>query len=480
MKLKTLSLAVALALSGCSLIPDYQRPQADIPASWPQGAAYAAPAQAGDASALAWQSVFQDPALKRLVGQALANNTDLRQAALNLEAYRALHRIQRAEQFPNVELGASGSRQRVPADLSPTGEANIQSQYQVALGVSYELDLFGRLRSLSRAAAEQYLAADAARYSVQVSLVADVASAYLTWRGDQDQLALAQSTFKSQADSLALVEDRLDNGTASQIDVRQARTLVSQAQVQESLYTRQVAQDLNALERLLGGRLPTDLPQGQPLGESMLAVFPTGLNSEVLLRRPDIRAAEHHLLAANANIGAARAAFFPSISLSGAAGTASAELDGLFKGGAGMWQFVPQINLPIFNAGRLKADLDYARIRRDINVAEYEGAIQTAFQEVSDGLAARGTYGKQLHSQQGRVEDNQAYYELARQRYDEGVDSYMAVLDAQRELFAAQQQLIQDRLAQLLAEVNLFKAVGGGWHSETVAAVQGSLGHPAP
>ncbi|MFS1286909.1 efflux transporter outer membrane subunit [Pseudomonas piscis] len=463
MKLKTLGLAVALSLSGCSLIPDYQRPAADIPASWPQGAAYAAPAKADDARLMAWQSVFQDPVLQHLVDQALASNTDLRQAALNVEAYRALHRIQRAEQFPRIDLGASGSRQRLPADLSPTAEATIQSQYQVALGVSYELDLFGRLRSLSQAAAEQYLASDAARYSVQVSLVADVATAYLTWRSDQDQLALARSTLKSQGDSLALIEDRFHNGTASQIDVRQVRTLVSQAQVQESLYTRQVAQDLNALERLIGGRLPGDLPAGRSLSEPVLAQFPAGLSSDVLLRRPDIRAAEHRLLAADANIGAARAAFFPSITLTGAAGTSSTELDGLFKGGSGMWQFMPQINLPIFNAGRLRADLDYARIRRDINVSEYEGAIQTAFQEVADGLAARGTYGKQLQSQQGRVDDNQAYYDLARQRYAEGVDSYLSVLDAQRELFSARQQLIQDRLEQLTAEVALFKAMGGGW-----------------
>ncbi|MFJ4192574.1 efflux transporter outer membrane subunit [Pseudomonas sp. NPDC089534] len=480
MKLKILSVAVAFALGGCSLIPDDQRPVAEIPATWPQGAAYAAPAPGGDASALAWQAVFQDPALKCLVEQALASNTDLRQAALNVEAYRALHRIQRAEQFPSVGLGAGGSRQRMPADLSPTGEANIQSQYQVAFGVSYELDVFGRLRSLSRAAAEQYLASDAARQSVQMSLVADVAGAYLAWRSDQEQLTLARSTFKAQAAGQALVEDRFNNGTASQIDVRQARTLVSQAQVQESLYTRQVAQDLNALERLLGGRLPADLPPGRPLAEPMFTAFPTGLSSQALLRRPDIRAAEHRLLAANADIGAARAAFFPSITLTGAAGTSSAELDGLFKGGSGMWQFMPQINLPIFNAGRLKADLDYARIRRDMNVAAYEGAIQSAFREVADGLAARGTYGQQLQSQRGRVEDNQAYYDLARQRYDEGVDSYMAVLDAQRELFAAQQQLIQNRLDQLVAEVNLFKALGGGWRSETVASHQENVASQQP
>ncbi|EYS97609.1 multidrug transporter [Cupriavidus sp. SK-4] len=471
MKLKILSLAVALVLGGCGLIPEYQRPQANIPATWPQGAAYARPAQTDDATALGWRSVFLDPALKRLVELALANNTDLRQAALNVEAYRALYRIQRAEQFPDVGLGAGGNRQRVPANLSPTGDAGIQSQYQAALGVSYELDLFGRLRSLSQAAVEQYLASDAARYSVQISLVADVATAYLAWRSDQEQLELARSTLKSQSASLGLVENRFSNGAASQIDVRQARSLVSQAQVQESLYTRRVAQDFNALERLIGGRIPADLPQGRTISEPMLARFPTGLSSEVLLRRPDIVAAEHQLLAANANIGAARAAFFPSISLTGAAGTASIELGGLFSGGSGFWQFAPQINLPIFNAGRLRANLDHASIRRDIHVAQYEGSIQTAFREISDGLAARGTYGRQLQAQQLRVDDNQEYYRLAQQRYNEGVDSYLAVLDAQRELFSAQQQLIQDRLGQWVSEVNLFKAIGGGWQANAEKTV---------
>jgi multidrug efflux system outer membrane protein len=466
MTLKMLSLAAVVVLSGCSLIPQYKRPPASIPATWPQGAAYAEPAQADDAATLGWQSIFLDPALKRLVELALGNNTDMRQAVLNVEAFRALYGIQRAEQFPNVEIGAGGSRQRVPADLSFPGEAGIRSQYQADLGMSYELDLFGRLRSLSQAAAEQYLGSDAARYSVQISLVADVATAYLVWRSDQEQLELARSTLESQSASLNLVEDRFNNGAASQIDVRQARSLVSQAQAQESLYVRRVAQGLNALERLIGGRIPADLPPGRTLTEPMLAQFPTGLSSEVLLRRPDIVAAEHQLLAANANIGAARAAFFPSIRLTGAAGTASSELSGLFSAGSGFWQFAPQINLPIFNAGRLRANLDHATIRRDIHVAQYEGSIQTAFQEVADGLAARGTYGRQLQSQQRRVDDNREYYQLAKQRYDEGVDSYLAVLDAQRELFAAQQQLIQDRLGQWVGEVALFKAIGGGWQAE--------------
>ncbi|EPL3139722.1 efflux transporter outer membrane subunit [Pseudomonas monteilii] len=461
MKMRYLVLAVSLALGGCSLIPDYERPQISAPSAWPQGAAYAE-GRLEQADGLGWQEVFHDPALRQLIGTALENNLDLRQAALNVEAYRARYRIQRSELLPNVDVGAQGNRQRLPGDLSPTGEADIQSRYDVSLGLSYELDLFGRLRSLSRSALERYLASEEARQGVQIALVADVAQAYLTWRSDQDQLILARSTLQSYEGSLTLIEARYQSGTASDIDVRQARSLVSQARVYEAMYTRLVAQDVNALELLLGTSLPRDLPAAAELSQQWMAGFFSGLPSDLLLRRPDIRAAEHQLRAANADIGAARAAFFPSIGLSAAAGTASAELDGLFEGGSGMWQFMPRINIPIFNAGRLRANLDYAEVRRDINVARYEQSIQTAFREVADGLAARGTYGRQLQAQQELVDNNKVYYRLARQRYTEGVDSYLAVLDAQRELFRAEQQLILDRLGQLSNEVLLFRAIGGG------------------
>ena len=463
MRLKHLTLAMALALPGCSLIPDYQQPQAPIQADWPQGAAYGkAGAGVGAAAELGWQEFFRDPTLQQLIDTALNNNRDLRQAVLNVEAYRALHRIQRSELFPTLDAGGGASRQRLPADLSPSGVAGIQSQYEATLGIAYELDLFGRLRSLERAALEEYLATAEAQRSVQITLVGDVAIAYLTWRSDQAQLELARSTLDSYAKSLRLVQSSREVGTASDIDVRQARSLVEQARVQQALYTRQVAQDANALQLLLGTAIPANLA-GKTSTDQPLAALPTGLPADLLLRRPDIRATEHRLLAANANIGAARAAFFPSISLTAAAGTASSELDGLFDGGSGLWSFMPRINIPIFTAGRLRANLDYAEVLKDINVAQYEKSIQVAFREVADGLAARGTYDEQLQAQRDLVDNNRAYYQLARQRYDEGVDNYLVVLDAQRELFAAQQQLLTDRLRQLGSEVQLYKALGGGW-----------------
>ncbi|MNZ63816.1 Toluene efflux pump outer membrane protein TtgF precursor [compost metagenome] len=474
MKLKYLTLAVAVALGGCSLIPDYERPATPVQAGWPQGEAYQSAAEGGvSAAALGWQAFFRDPALQRLIGVALDNNRDLRQAALNVEAYRALHRIQRSELFPSVDAGGAGVRQRLPDDLSPKGEAGIHSQYDVSLGVAYELDLFGRLRSLERSALEQYLATAEAQRSVQIALVSDVATAYLTWRTDQAQLALTRSTLDSYTKSLRLIETSQEVGTASALDVRQARSLVQQARVQQALYTRQVAQDVNALQLLLGSAVPGDLPQDGGLDAALLAELPAGLPADLLQQRPDIRAAEHRLRAANADIGAARAAFFPSIRLTAAAGTASSELDGLFDGGSGIWSFVPQINVPIFTAGRLKANLDYAKVQKDINVAQYERSIQGAFSEVADGLAARGTYGEQLQAQRDLVDNNREYYQLARQRYDEGVDNYLAVLDAQRELFAAQQQLLSDRLAQLSSDVALYKALGGGWSADTDTAEQG-------
>lgn len=468
MKLKYLTLAVAVALGGCSLIPGYERPAAPIQADWPQGEAYPKAAE-GSASAatLGWQEFFRDPALQRLIGMALDNNRDLRQAALNVEAYRALHRIQRSALFPTVDAGAGGTRQRLPDDLSPSGKAGIQSRYDVSLGVAYEVDLFGRLRSLERSALEQYLATAEAQRSVQIALVSDVVTACLTWRTDQAQLALARSTLNSYTKSLRLIETSREVGTASELDVRQARSLVEQARVQQALYTRQVAQDINALQLLIGSEVPGDLPQRADLDAPLLAELPAGLPADLLRQRPDIRAAEHRLLAANADIGAARAAFFPSIRLTAAAGTASRELSGLFEGGSGVWSFVPQINVPIFTAGRLKANLDYAKVLKDINVAQYERSIQGAFREVADGLAARGTYGEQLKAQRDLVDNNREYYQLARQRYDEGVDNYLAVLDAQRELFAARQQLLSDRLRQLSSEVALYKALGGGWSVAT-------------
>lgn len=465
-----LSIAVAaFVLSGCSLIPDYQQPEAPVAGQYPQGPAYSpaqAPAQA--AAEQGWKQFFHDPALQQLIQVALENNRDLRVAALNIDAYAAQYRIQRADLFPAVSANANGSRQRVPARTSQTGEASISSSYSATVGISaYELDLFGRVRSLSEQALQQYFATEEARRSTQISLVASVANAYLTWQADKELLKLTQDTLGAFEESYKLTSRSNEVGVASALDLAQSRTSVENARAQLARYTRQVAQDENSLTLLLGTGIPANLQGAKPLSDDLLSDVPAGLPSDLLQRRPDILQAEYNLKAANANIGAARAAFFPSISLTANAGSLSPDLSGLFKGGSGTWLFQPQINLPIFNAGSLRASLDYAKIQKDIGVANYEKSIQTAFQEVADGLAARQTYTEQLQAQRDFVAANQDYYRLAERRYRIGVDSNLTFLDAQRQLFSAQQSLITDRLAQLTSAVNLYKALGGGWNAQT-------------
>ena len=468
-----ISLAVAaFVLGGCSLIPEYKQPALPVAAQYPQGPAYS-PAEAANVAAAeqGWRQFFRDPALQQLIQAALVNNRDLKVAALNIEAYRAQYRIQRADLFPAISADATGTRQRSPADLSTSGQAGISSQYSATLGISsYELDLFGRVRSLSEQALQTYLSSEEARRSTQISLVASVANAYMTWQADKALLQLTQDTLKTYEESLRLTSRSAEVGVSSALDLSQARTAVESARVSLARYQRQVAQDQNSLTLLLGSNLPDNLPAAQKLDADLLSEVPAGLPSDLLTRRPDILEAEHALLASNANIGAARAAFFPSISLTANAGTSSADLSGLFKGGSGSWLFSPNISLPIFNAGALRASLDYSKIQKDINVANYEKAIQTAFQEVSDGLAARRTYNDQLQAQRDSVQANQDYYRLAERRYRIGVDSNLTFLDAQRSLFSAQQSLITDRLSQLTSEVNLYKALGGGWYEQTQQA----------
>ncbi|WP_324733206.1 AdeC/AdeK/OprM family multidrug efflux complex outer membrane factor [Pseudomonas paeninsulae] len=463
-------IAVAtLLLSGCSLIPDYQQPPAPVASQWPQGQAYS-PTESADIAAAeqGWRQFFRDPALQQLIESALVNNRDLRIAALNIEAYRAQYRIQRADLLPAVSADGSGSRQRLPADVGQTGRAGISSQYSATLGVSaYELDLFGRVRSLSQEALETYFSSEEARRSTQISLVASVANAYLTWQADQALLGLTQDTLKAFEQSHQLTVRSNAIGVASALDLSQSRTSVEGARVKLAQYQRLVAQDRNGLTLLLGSGLPAELPASQALDADLLSQVPAGLPSDLLQRRPDILEAEHLLKAANANIGAARAAFFPRISLTANAGSLSPDLSGLFSGGSGTWLFQPQISLPIFNAGSLRASLDYSKVQKDISVARYEKTIQTAFQEVADGLAARQTYHQQLQAQRDLVVANQDYYRLAERRYRVGIDSNLTFLDAQRSLFSAQQELIINRLAQLASEVNLYKALGGGWRERT-------------
>ncbi|MBV4457996.1 efflux transporter outer membrane subunit [Pseudomonas sp. COR58] len=454
-------LCAALFLSGCSLIPEYRRPESPNAAQYPQGPAYAANTQPA-ASVDDWRGLFNDPALERLIESALANNRDLRVAALNVEAFQAQYRIQRADLFPAVSATGSELRRRMPPSVTRT-KAMITSTYAVNLGVSaYELDFFGRVRSLSEQALMTWLSTEEARRSAQLSLVANVASAYLTWRADQELLALTQETLAADEQSLRLTTRSRQAGKSSALEQIQAQTSVDSTRASLARYQRQVAQDLNSLTLLVGAPVPEHLP-ALPLANDLVAQLPAGLPSDLLQRRPDILQAEYKLKAANANIGAARAAFFPSVSLTANAGTSSTDLAGLFKGGSGAWTFQPQLSLPVFNAGSLRASLDYAKLQKDITVAEYEKSIQTAFQEVADGLAARKTYQDQLQAQHDLVQATQDYYDMAQHRYLSGVDSSLTFLDAQRSLFSSQQDLINDRLAQLVAEVNLYTALGGGW-----------------
>jgi len=468
-----LSLALMTALTGCSLIPDYQRPDAPVAGDWPQGEAYQQSAAQASEQTLGWREFFRDPALQQLIEVALENNRDLRVAALNVDAYRALYRIQRADLLPAVSADGAGTRSRTPGDLSMSGEPAISSQYSATFGVSWELDLFGRLRSLRDQALEQYFASEAAQRSTQISLIASVANAWLTLQADQALLQVTRDTLKTYEESLGLTQRSFDVGVASALELRQARSAVDSARVSIEQYTRLVAQDRNALTLLLGQSLPAGLPSGEGLERTQLATLPVGLPSDLLQQRPDILQAEYQLRAVNASIGAARAAFFPRISLTGAAGTASRELSGLFDGGSGYWSFSPSISVPIFNAGQLRANLDYAEISRNIQVAQYEKAIQTAFREVVDGLAAQATYTRQVQAQRDLLATSEDYYNLAERRYRTGVDSYLTVLDAQRQLFSVQQQLISDRLAQMTSEVNLFKALGGGWQETMQATPEG-------
>ncbi|MDX3908133.1 MAG: AdeC/AdeK/OprM family multidrug efflux complex outer membrane factor [Pigmentiphaga sp.] len=471
MSKKIVALAAAALLGGCSLIPSYERPAAPVESDF--AAHGAAPAGSQQAAAdIGWRQFFGDARLQRLIALALENNRDLRVAVLNIEAARAQYGVTRADQFPGVSANANGTRQRTPADLSLSGRQTIGSQYQVNLGVTaFELDLFGRVRSLSEAALAQYLATEETRRSTQISLVAQLANAYLNERASDEALALAQRTLKTRQDSYNLIKMRYDAGAASELELQQAESLVQNALSEQAIAERNRALAINTIVLLIGQPLPADLPAPRPLdAQALLAEVPVGLSSDLIERRPDIRAAEQQLLSANANIGAARAAFFPRIALTGAFGTASSQLSGLFDSGSLAWSFMPQISLPIFDAGRNRANLDLTEARRNIAVAQYEKTIQTAFREVADALDAKRTYDRQIEAQQQLVDASRRSLELSELRYRNGVDSYLQLLDAQRALFTAEQGLLQARAERLNNLVNLYKSLGGGWEENTVAA----------
>ncbi|WP_019141881.1 efflux transporter outer membrane subunit [Noviherbaspirillum massiliense] len=462
-----IALLSASVLAGCSLAPTYVRPEAPVANAYPTAEAQAA----GDATAIGWRAFFPDPRLQALITAALENNRDLRIAALRIEEARAQYNIQSADQWPNLNANAAGSRSRTPADLSPTRTAVISNSYQVGLNLAaFELDFFGRVRSLKDAALAQYLATEEARRAAQISLVAEVAKAYLAERAFAEQEEIAQKTYESRRTGYDLAKQRFDVGASSALDLRLNETLVQTARVSLATLKRQRAQAENALTLLIGRPL-TDLPAPQPLSEQNIVTdIPAGLPSDLLERRPDIRSAEQQLKSANANIGAARAAFFPRISLTAGIGTASSELSGLFDAGSRTWSFVPQMVLPIFDAGRNRGNLNLAEARNNIAVANYERAIQIAFREVSDTLVARATLEEQIDAQQAVLTAEEERLKLAEQRYQNGVASSLDVLDAQRELFSAQQSLVQARLLRLTNAIDLYRSLGGGLNEQSVAA----------
>lgn len=459
MKCTALAAALLTALSGCSLIPNYQQPAAPVAGQWDT-----ADTQQSAMTLPNWREFFQDPVLQDLIVTALENNRDMRIAALNVDAFRAQYRIQRSARFPSIDASGGANRQRLPSDMSPTGSSTISSQYSANLGTTaWEIDLFGRLSSLRDQALASYFASEQAQRSTQLSLIASVATAWLALQADQEALQLVRDTLVTYEDSLRLVQSSYDAGVASSLELQQARTATNSARVSLAQFERQSVQSRNALNLLLGGDTATDLTRPVALSQFKFAKLPVGLPADLLQRRPDILQAEFDLKAANANIGAARAAFFPSVSLTATAGSLSPDLSGLFDGGSGSWLFKPSINIPIFNAGRLRANLDYSEIQKDINVARYEKTIQTAFQEVADGLIERITYKQQLAAHDELVKSSEAYYSLADRRYREGIDNQLTLLDAQRLLFNAQQQRISTQFAQLASEINLYKALGGGY-----------------
>lgn len=460
--------AAALVIGGCNLAPKYEQPQAPVPAAWPDGQSYPTtqPADAPAAADLPWQEFFVDDRLRTLVEMALHNNRDLRLAALNVERVRAFYDIQRSELLPLIDAAATGSQQRLPADLSPTGSRTTVEQYGVNAGLAWEIDFFGRLRSLETSALEAWFATREARNSAQILLISSVADAWFALAADRANLRLSQTTLESQQAALDLVQRRHDRGITPALDVHQAQAQVQTARAAVARFTQRVAQDENALRLLVGESippelLPEDLSSAAPLGE-----ISAGVSSEVLLDRPDVLAAEYRLRAAYANIGAARAAFFPRISLTAAAGTASSELSDLFGSGSGTWSFAPSITMPIFDA-RTWAAKRVSEVDQEIALTQYEQAIQIAFREVADALAVRGTVDEQIAAQEALVEAVSETFRLANLRYERGVDSYLVVLDAQRSLYAAEQDLVILRGLRMASQVRLYAALGGGWLAES-------------
>ena len=481
LKLSACMVAFAVAmLTGCTLDPHYERPAAPVAVAYPKGEAYestsaaaASTAASGTASGaatpattttapplaadVAWRSFFRDERLQRLIQIALDNNRDLRVAALNVAEYEAQYRITRAALAPSISASGSLTRERTSGVTSSSSDVSVGT-------TSWEIDFFGRLRSLERQALENYLATDASRQSTQISLIATVATDYLTLLSDERLLQITEDTVKADQSTYDVTKRIQQLGNSSMLDVQQAQNSLASAKASLASYRRAVAQDRNNLVAVLGAPIPDDLPPAREFDdETMFADIGAGVPSLLLTRRPDIVQAEHALKAANANIGAARAAFFPKIELTASAGTSSSTLSSLFKAGTGAWAFAPSVSVPIFDYGSNKASLDVAKIEKQIEVADYESAIQTAFKEVSNALTARATYVDQVEADRDYVTSAQRYYTLAQARYKAGTDSFLTFLDAQRTLYTAQQQLASDSLSRQANLVTLYKVLGGGW-----------------
>jgi multidrug efflux system outer membrane protein len=451
-----------LALSGCTMEPHYDRPVAAVPQSWPVGASYGA-TQAAPAAAIGYRDLFKDPRLLGVIDRALAGNQDLRAAVANVQVARAQYRIQRADLFP--QLGASGTETQTRSRVTTGGVTQRQTSrsYDADIGLaSFEVDLFGRLRSLTHSAQEQYLASEAGARSVRLALIGETANAWLTLAADRSLLGIATDTEASAQRTVDLTQAKLQGGVAPRSDLAQATTLLQQAKSDVADLTTAVAQDRNALELLVGGQVTdAELPASIESLDGVLAEAPAGLDSRVLLQRPDVTEAEHQLKAANAEIGAARAAFFPTISLTGLAGYASPQLSGLFHGRNYNWQGQGGIGLPIFAGGANVAGLDRSKAQRDVAVANYQGAIQSAFRDVADALARRGTIRDQIAAQAELEKAATESYDLAQARYKQGIDPYLATLDAQRTLYSARKTHAAARLVQAANLVTLYVSLGG-------------------
>ncbi|SAL11040.1 RND efflux system outer membrane lipoprotein [Caballeronia udeis] len=475
LKHSLIAAAVALFAAGCTMAPKYERPAAPVDQTFPTGGIYnrqpdaASPASPGASAQekpavdIGWRDFFADARLQQIVAIALKNNRDLRVSMLNVAAARAQYQITRAQLMPTLDAVGSQTKQRTPANLSLPGQT-LSTTYSVGVNASWEIDFFGRIQSLKDQALEQYFALAETRKAAEISLVSQVADQYLTMLSDDDLLIVTRNTLKTAEESYRITKLQFDNGVGTELAVRQSEGVVETAGANLQSQLRLRAQDENALVLLMGEPLPADLPPGLPLdSQNLLTDIPAGLPSDLLTRRPDIASAEHSLLAANANIGAARAAFFPKISLTGSFGTLSPTLGGLFKPGSAAWSFAPQISIPIFEGGANLANLDVAQIQKRIEIATYEKAIQTAFREVADGLAARGTYDEQIKALELNVKSQSRSLELSDMRYRNGVDSYLAVLTAQTNLYTAQQLLIAARLNRATNLVDLYRELGGGW-----------------